>query len=56
MLGSGCPGKGVGLDIMLGDEAVDGGLEIDDRVEDTTFQAAFGGLGEEALDSIGPRA
>ena len=36
-------------------EAVDGGLEIDDRAEDAAFEAAFGQFGEEALDRIEPR-
>ena len=42
--------------IVLPDEAVDGGLKVDDRVEDAIFQAASGQLGEEALDGIEPRA
>ncbi len=41
---------------MLSDEAVDGGLQIDDRVEYAAFQAALGKLGEEALDGVEPRA
>ena len=36
-------------------EAVDGGLEIDNRAEGTAFEAAFGQFGEEALDRIEPR-
>ena len=40
---------------MLGDEAVDGGLEVDDRVEDAALQAALGELGEETLDRVEPR-
>lgn len=40
---------------MLGDEAIDGGPEVYDRVEDAPFQAVLGELGEEALDRIEPR-
>jgi hypothetical protein len=36
------------------EEAVDGGLEIDDRTEDAAFEAALGQFGEEALDRIEP--
>ena len=39
---------------MLLDEAVDGGLEIDDGAEDAVLQASAGQLGEEALDGIQP--
>ncbi len=39
---------------MLGEEPVDGGLEIDDRMEDTPFQTLFCELGEEALDGVEP--
>ena len=45
-----------GLLIMGFDEDVDGLLQRHDRVEDAAFQAAFGELGEEALDSIQPGA
>ncbi len=40
---------------MLGNEAVDGGLEIDDGVEVASLEAALGELGEEALDRVQPR-
>ena len=40
----------------LGDEAVDGGLEVDDRTEDAPFQTPPGELGEEGLDGVEPRA
>jgi hypothetical protein len=30
----GCPGKGFGVFIGFGDEAIDGGLQLDERVED----------------------
>ena len=38
------------------DEAVDGGLEVDEGMEDTTFEPPLGEFGEEALDSVEPRA
>jgi len=46
--------KGSRLVVMLGDEAVDGALEVDDKMENTAFQAALGKLGE-SLDGVGPR-
>jgi hypothetical protein len=36
--------------IMLFDETIDGGLEIDDGVEHAVFQASLGELDKEALD------
>ena len=42
--------------VGLGDEAVDGGLEIDDASEDTALQSPLGEFGEEALDGVEPRA
>jgi hypothetical protein len=41
---------------MLGDKAVDGGLKIDDGVEDATFEASFCENREEAFYGIEPRA
>ena len=40
--------------VGLGEEAVDGGLQIDDGSEDAALEAALGELGEEALDGIEP--
>ena len=40
--------------VVLGKEAVDGGLKVDQRVEDAAFEAAVGQLGEAALDGIDP--
>src|SRR5260370_8000655 len=42
--------------VGLGDEAVDGGLEVDDRAKDAALEAAPGEFGEEALDGIEPGA
>ena len=52
----GRPREWLWIGVCFGDEAVDGGLEIDDGAEDTTFQAATAELGEEPLDSVEPGA
>ena len=54
-IGIGGPHEGFGVIVGFLQEAVDGGLEIDNRVEDPAFEAAFGQFGEEALDRIEPR-
>jgi hypothetical protein len=42
----GAPGEGPGFGAVVpGDEAIDGGLEIDDGVEDAVLQPASGQLG-----------
>lgn len=41
---------------MLIDEAVDGGVELDDGVEHAAPEAPLGELGEEAFDGIQPGA
>ena len=57
LVGIGGPGKRLqAIFVVLGDEAVDGGLQLDDGVEDAAFQASFGELGEEALDGVEPGA
>jgi hypothetical protein len=50
----GGPGEGLRLLVVVGDEAVDGGLEIGDAIEDAAFQAALGQDGEEPLDGVEP--
>ena len=40
--------------ILLGDEAVDSGLQVDDGVEDAAFEPLFGKLCEEAFNSVEP--
>lgn len=52
----GGPDEGFGVGILLGDEAVDGGLEIDERMEHAALEAAVGELGEEALNGVEPGA
>ena len=52
----GGPDEGLGVVIVLLEEAFDRGLEVDDRMEDAAFQPALGELGEETLDRIEPGA
>ena len=54
LVGIGGPGEGLWLLVVLGEETVDGSLEIDDGVEDAAFQAALGQLGEEAFYRVEP--
>ena len=53
-IGIGGPHEGLGVIVGFLQEAVDGGLEIDNRAEDPAFEAAPGQLGEEALDRVEP--
>lgn len=55
-LGSARQTKGLGLWLWLGEEAVDGGLEVDERAEDAAPEPALRELGEEALDRVQPGA
>ena len=50
----GSPDEWFGIVIVLFKEAFDGGLEINDRMEDATLEPPLGELGEEALDRIEP--
>ena len=50
----GCPGKGFGVFVSFSDEAIDGGLKIDERVKDATFKPPSCKFGEEALDGVEP--
>ena len=54
LVGIGGPHEGLGVIVGLFEEAVDSGLEINDRAEDPAFEATSGQLGEEALDGIEP--
>jgi hypothetical protein len=51
-VGIGGPDKGLGRMIGLGDEAVDGGLELDEGSEDATLEASPRELGEKAFDGV----
>ena len=55
-VGIGGPDEGLGVVVVLGEEAVDGGLQVDDGVEDAALEAPLGELGEEALDGVEPGA
>ncbi len=50
----GGPGEGFWVIVGLVEEAVDGGLEVDDGAEDAAFEAYAGERGEEALDGVDP--
>jgi hypothetical protein len=52
--GSAVQTKGSGIVIGFLQEAVDGGLEVSDALEDAAFEPALGQLGEEALDRVEP--
>jgi hypothetical protein len=51
-IGIGGPHEGLGVIVGFLQEAVDGGLEIDDRAEDPAFEASFGQFGKKAFDGI----
>jgi hypothetical protein len=42
--------------VVLDEEAIDGGLQVDDASEHAALEAPFGELGEEALDGVEPGA
>lgn len=50
-IGIGGPDEGLWAFVVLGKEAVDGGLKIDERVEDA-FESAVGEPGEEASTAL----
>ena len=52
LVGIGRPGEGLRVMVGLVEVAVDGGLEVDDRAEHTTFQPALGEGGKEGLDRV----
>ena len=55
-IGIGAPDEGLGLGLVVfGDEAVDGGLQVDHAGEDAVLQSSARELGEEALDSVESR-
>jgi hypothetical protein len=55
-VGVGGPDERLGALVVLGEIAVDGGLEVDQRVESAALQAAAGQRGEEGLDGVEPGA
>src|SRR6202171_2189380 len=50
----GGPDEGLWLLVVVGDEAIDGGLEIDDAFEEAALEAPLGEDGEETLDGVEP--
>ena len=53
-IGVGRPDEGLRAAIVLGEEAIDRGLEVDERTEDAAFEAAAREPGEKALDGVEP--
>jgi hypothetical protein len=53
-VGIGRPSERLWQLISLGEEAVDGGLQVDDGSKDATFQSLFAELGEETLHGVEP--
>ena len=53
-MGIGGPDEGLAIGIVFLDEAIDGGLKVDDGAEDAALQPSSGQLGEEALDGVEP--
>ena len=49
-----CPDERLWAFVVLGKELTDGGLKVDERLEDTTFETALGQPGKETLDGIEP--
>jgi hypothetical protein len=54
LVGISCPREGFGFGVVFDDEAIDSGLQVDDRYEDAAFQSPLRELGEEAFDSVEP--
>ena len=54
-VGVGDPLEGFAVSVVVVEEAVDGGLKVDDGSEDAALQPQFAQCGEEALDGVEPR-
>ena len=50
------PDEWLRLVVGFSDEAVDGGLKLDNRYEDAAFEPLPGERGKQAFDGIGPGA
>jgi hypothetical protein len=48
------PTEGPRIGIGLGEEAINGGLQLDDGAEYAAFEPPLGQLGKETFDSIEP--
>jgi hypothetical protein len=55
-VGVGDASEGVAASVVVVEEAVDGGLKVDDGSEDAALQPPLAQRGEEALDGVEPRA
>ena len=55
-VGVGGPYERLWVSVGLGDEAIDSGLQIDERVKDAALEAAAGQAREEGLNCVQPRA
>lgn len=53
-IGIGSPDEGFGIFVLLGEEAVDRGLQVDERMEHTAFEPPAGELGEKSFDGVEP--
>ena len=49
----GGPGEGFGVFVGFGDETIDGGLEVDEGMEDPPLEASLCEFGDETLRSSG---
>jgi hypothetical protein len=52
----GSPGEWVGITVCLCDEAFDGDLQINDRLEDAALEATLRKFGEKSFNCIEPGA
>ena len=48
------PGKWLGSDIVFGEVAIDGSLEVDNAFEDPALEPTLGEDGKEAFDGVEP--
>ena len=53
-MGGLCPGKGLGIGVVMGDVVVDGGRELGDTFEDTATNALDGYFSEPTFNKIEP--
>ena len=54
-IGAGDPSEGFAVSVVVVEEAVNGGLKVDDGSEDVALQPPLAQRGEEALDGVEPR-
>jgi len=54
VVGIGASGKGLGVFVVLCNDAVDGGLEIGDGSENSPLQAPTGEFGQETFHGVQP--